>query len=108
MDPEPAVASQESESDSLSVVDRTNNDGGRLAQPAQSSDTRLQAGPILAGSYPVQGGDFRYGPVCARVQRAFRYQRQTYRAVQGRLQEYWCRYKARELTTSQCSAVAPI
>jgi len=50
---------------------RTNNDGGGLAQPAQSPDTRLQAGPILAGSYPVQGGDFRYGPVCARVQRAF-------------------------------------
>jgi len=50
---------------------RTNNDGGGLAQPAQSPDMRLQAGPILAGSYPVQGGDFRYGPVCARVQRAF-------------------------------------
>jgi len=50
---------------------RTNNDGGGLAQPTQSPDTRLQAGPILAGSYPVQGGDFRYGPVCVRVQRAF-------------------------------------
>ena len=33
--------------------------------------------------------------------RLFRYQRQTYRGVQGRLQEYWRRYKARELTTSQ-------
>ena len=50
---------------------RTNNDGGGLAQPTQSPDTRLQAGPILAGSYPVQAGDFRYGPVCARVRRAF-------------------------------------
>jgi len=30
-----------------------------------------------------------------------RFKRQTYRAVQGRLQEYWRRYKARELTTSQ-------
>jgi len=34
-------------------------------------------------------------------ERLFRYQRQTYRGVQGRLQEYWRPYKARELTTSQ-------
>ena len=34
-------------------------------------------------------------------ERLFRYQRQTYRAVQGLLQEYWCHYKARELTMSQ-------
>ena len=33
-------------------------------------------------------------------ERLFRYQRQTYRGVQGRLQEYWRPYKARELTTS--------
>ena len=34
-------------------------------------------------------------------ERLFRYPRQMYRGVQGRLQEYWHRYKARELTTSQ-------
>jgi len=34
-------------------------------------------------------------------ERLFRYQRQTYRGVQGRLQEYWRPYKARELTTLQ-------
>ena len=33
--------------------------------------------------------------------RLLRFHRQTYRAVQGRLQEYWRQYKARELTTSQ-------
>jgi len=32
-------------------------------------------------------------------ERLFHYQRQTYRAVQGRLQEYWRRYKAREHLT---------
>jgi len=65
MDPEPVVASQES--DSLSVVSPHEQRRWRLAQPAQSPDTRRQAGPILAGSYPVQGGDVRYGPLCARV-----------------------------------------
>jgi len=32
---------------------------------------RRQAGPILAGSYPVQGDDVRYGQVCAHVRRVF-------------------------------------
>ena len=41
-------------------------------------------------------------------ERLFRYQRQTYRGVQGCLQEHWRRYKASELTTSQCSDAAPI
>jgi len=68
--PEPVVAIQECLTAFQSSVD-TNNDGGGLAQPAQLPDTCLQAGPILAGSYPVQAGDFCYDPVCARVQRAF-------------------------------------
>ena len=60
MDPEPVVASQEY--DSFSVVSRS----------ARTTTVEgWQAGPILAGSYPVQGGDIRYGPVCARVRRAF-------------------------------------
>ena len=67
MDPEPVVASLSAFQSSV----RTNNDGGGLAQPAQSPDMRWQAGPILDGSYPVEGGNVRYGPVCARVQRAF-------------------------------------
>jgi len=92
MDPEPVVASLSAFQSSV----RTNNDGGGLAQPAQSPDTHGQAGPILAGSYPVQGGDVRYGPVCARVRRAFvPLSAPDVPRCAGR------RYKARELTTSQ-------
>jgi len=48
----------------------TNNDveGWHNRLNRQRPDTRRQAGP---GSYPVQGGNVRYGPVCARVRRAF-------------------------------------
>jgi len=66
VDPEPVVASQKS--DSLSVVSPHQQRRGGLTQPAQLPDMRQQAGP---GSYPVQGGDLRYDPVCARVRRVF-------------------------------------
>jgi len=87
VDPEPVVASQES--DSLSVISPHQQRRGGLAQPSQLPDTCRQAGP---GSYPVQGGDVRYGSVCSVLvseERLFRYQPQTYRSVQGCLQEYW-------------------
>jgi len=63
-----------------------------VTQPAQSPDTFRQAGPIPAGSYPVQGKEATFvmvQSVLVSEERLFRYQRQTYRTVQGRLQEYW-------------------